>query len=78
MPKGRDNTLKPDAGNVAEGKSRNNLHVLSFLKFCTVNSLSGMEILLNNQSKEIATQCPIQHLLNEMLGEKQKSVAVRR
>ncbi|MEO6230677.1 MAG: sulfur carrier protein ThiS [Ferruginibacter sp.] len=35
-----------------------------------------MEIILNNQSKEIATQCPVQHLLNEMLGEKQKGIAV--
>lgn len=36
----------------------------------------GMEIILNNQPKEIATQCSVQHLLNEMLGEKQKGIAV--
>jgi sulfur carrier protein len=35
-----------------------------------------MEIILNNQPKEIATQCSVQHLLNEMLGEKQKGIAV--
>ena len=35
-----------------------------------------MEITLNHQSKEIATQCTIQHLLNEMLAEKQKGIAV--
>jgi sulfur carrier protein len=35
-----------------------------------------MEITLNNQPKEIATQCSVQHLLNEMLGEKQKGIAV--
>jgi sulfur carrier protein len=35
-----------------------------------------MEIILNNQPKEIVTQCSVQHLLNEMLGEKQKGIAV--
>jgi sulfur carrier protein len=35
-----------------------------------------MEIILNNQSKEIREQCSLQQMLNDMLGEKQKGVAV--
>lgn len=35
-----------------------------------------MEILLNNQLKEIREQCSLQQMLNDMLGEKQKGVAV--
>lgn len=35
-----------------------------------------MEIILNNQSKEIATQSSLQNLLNESVGEKLKGIAV--
>ncbi|MCK9402515.1 MAG: sulfur carrier protein ThiS [Chitinophagaceae bacterium] len=35
-----------------------------------------MEISLNNQIKEIKNACPVQHLLDEWLGEKQKGIAV--
>ncbi|MDQ6814697.1 MAG: sulfur carrier protein ThiS [Bacteroidota bacterium] len=35
-----------------------------------------MEILLNNQSKEIQEQCSLQQMLNDTLGEKQKGIAV--
>ena len=35
-----------------------------------------MEIILNNQTKEIASQSSLQHLLNEWAGEKQKGIAV--
>jgi sulfur carrier protein len=35
-----------------------------------------MRITLNDQSKEIVTPCSIQLLLNEILGEKQKGIAV--
>lgn len=35
-----------------------------------------MEILLNNQPKQIAAQQSVQQLLNEVVGEKQKGIAV--
>lgn len=35
-----------------------------------------MEILLNNQPKQISGQASVQQLLNEVLGEKQKGIAV--
>lgn len=35
-----------------------------------------MEILLNNQPKEISGQPSVQQLLNEVVGEKQKGIAV--
>lgn len=35
-----------------------------------------MEILLNNQHKEIEAQQSLQQLLNEVVGEKQKGIAV--
>lgn len=35
-----------------------------------------MEIILNDQAKEIAKQSSLQHLLNEWAGEKQKGIAV--
>jgi sulfur carrier protein len=35
-----------------------------------------MEIQLNNQSKEIATCLSIQQLLDEVVGQKQKGIAV--
>ena len=35
-----------------------------------------MEIQLNNQSKEIASNISVQQLLDEVIGEKQKGIAV--
>lgn len=35
-----------------------------------------MEIILNNQTKEIGSQLSLQYLLNDWIGEKQKGIAV--
>ena len=35
-----------------------------------------MQIIFNNQHKEIKDKSPVQHLLDEWLGEKQKGIAV--
>lgn len=35
-----------------------------------------MEIILNNQTKEIGSQHSLQYLLNNWVGEKQKGIAV--
>ena len=35
-----------------------------------------MQIIFNNQIKEIENACPLQHLLDEWPGEKQKGIAV--
>ena len=35
-----------------------------------------MEILLNNQPKDIASDSSVQQLLNEVVGEKQKGIAI--
>jgi sulfur carrier protein len=35
-----------------------------------------MEITVNNQSKQISESCTIQQLLNEVVGNKQKGIAV--
>ena len=35
-----------------------------------------MQIIYNNQRKEINDKSPVQHLLDEWIGEKQKGIAV--
>jgi len=65
---------KPDADNAAEGKRIFSIHRISFLKFNDKNS--GMEIKLNNQIKIFPEQCSVQQLLDEVIPEKQKGIAV--
>jgi len=65
---------KPDAGNAAEGKRIFSIHWISSLKFN--NNNSGMEIKLNNQIKTFPEQCTVQQLLDEVVPEKQKGIAV--
>ena len=35
-----------------------------------------MQIIFNNQRKELNDKSPVQHLLDEWIGEKQKGIAV--
>lgn len=65
---------KPDADNAAEGKRIFSIHWLSLLKFN--NNNSGMEIKLNNQIKIFPEQFTVQQLLDEVIPEKQKGIAV--
>lgn len=63
---------KPDADNAAEGK-RNFL----FLRHSwSSTKIKGMEIKLNNQIKTFPDRFTVQNLVDEIIAEKQKGIAV--
>lgn len=65
---------EPDADNAAEGKSS---EILSRTAIPDVFlNLKGMEITFNNRSQQIREQSSIQIILNDLVGEKLKGIAV--
>jgi sulfur carrier protein len=66
--------FEPDAVRTAEGKSES-LLLFSFLSFlfcaCSFPEVIkniGMNILINQQSRDIPDQCSLEHLLTQVLG----------
>lgn len=66
---------EPDADNAAEGKSRNILPQPAIPKVF-IKSIKGMEITFNDHPQQIQEQTSVQIILNNLIGEKQKGIAV--